>query len=417
VSPGESRTILHVDMDAFFAAVEVLEDPSLAGQAVIVGGAGERGVVASCSYEARAFGVRSAMPSSRARRLCPHAVFVPGRHELYSQYSVRLHEVLTSFTPLVEGIGLDEAFLDVSGSQRLFGDGPTVAAAIRARVRGDLGLWASVGVASCKLIAKLASEEAKPGASPSGAVRGSGVFVVAPGDELAFLHPLPVQSLWGVGPATLRRLGRFGVRTVGDLANLPEATLVSALGSANGQHLRALAWAKDDRAVEPGRAAKSIGHEETFARDRHDAADLHREVVRQADAVAARLRRHGSVGRTITLKVRFGDFRTITRSRTERLPLRAGTAIARIAGELLDGVDVSEGVRLLGVSVSNLTADDGDQLSLDDLQGAGWDDVSSAVDEVRERFGDDAVGPATALGEKGLRLKRSGDQQWGPAEP
>jgi DNA polymerase-4 len=401
-------------MDAFFAAVEILEDPTLAGKAVIVGGSGPRGVVAACSYEARAYGVRSAMPSTRARRLCPHAVFVAGRHELYGEYSARLHEVLVSFTPLVEGIALDEAFLDVTGGARLFGDGVTIAAAIRMRVRDELGLWASVGVATCKLIAKLASEAAKPKASPRGPVPGPGVVQVAPGDELAFLHPLPVQVLWGVGPATLQRLDRFGVRTVGDLAHLPEATLVGALGQANGHHLRALAWAKDDRAVEPGRPVKSIGHEETFATDRHDAVDLHRELVRQADAVASRLRHHGSVGRTVTIKVRFGDFRTITRSRTVSSPLRAGIAISRIATELLDAVDVAEGVRLLGVSVSNLANDDGAQLSLDELASGPWDEVAEAVDNVRERFGDDAVGPATALGKKRFRLKRPGDQQWGP---
>jgi DNA polymerase-4 len=401
-------------MDAFFAAVEILEDPTLAGKAVIVGGSGSRGVVAACSYEARAYGVRSAMPSTHARRLCPHAVFVTGRHELYGEYSARLHEVLVSFTPLVEGIALDEAFLDVTGGERLFGDGVTIAAAIRTRVRDELGLWASVGVATCKLIAKLASEAAKPKASPRGPVPGPGVFQVGPGDELAFLHPLPVQVLWGVGPATLQRLDRFGVRTVGDLAHLPEATLVGALGQANGHHRRALAWAKDDRAVEPGRPVKSIGHEETFPTDRHDAADLHRELIRQSDAVASRLRRHGTVGRTITIKVRFGDFRTITRSRTVSSPLRAGIAISRVAAELLDAVDVAEGVRLLGVSVSNLSNDDGAQLSLDELASGPWDEVADAVDHVRERFGDDAVGPATALGKKGLRLKRPGDQQWGP---
>jgi DNA polymerase-4 len=354
------------------------------------------------------------MPSTRARRLCPHAVFVAGRHELYAEYSARLHDVLVSFTPLVEGIALDEAFLDVTGSVRLFGDGVAIAAAIRTRVRDEVGLWASVGVATCKLIAKLASEAAKPTASPRGPVPGPGVVRVAPGDELAFLHPLPVQVLWGVGPATLQRLDRFGVRTVGDLAHLPESTLVGALGQANGRHLRALAWAKDDRAVEPSRPIKSIGHEETFASDRHDAADLHRELVRQADAVASRLRRHGSVGRTVTIKVRFGDFRTITRSRTVSSPLRAGTAISRVAAELLDGVDVAEGVRLLGVSVSNLANDDGAQLSLDELASGPWDEVADAVDSVRERFGDDAVGPATALSKKGLRVKRLGDQQWGP---
>jgi len=409
-----SRTILHVDLDAFYASVEVLDNPALAGRPVLVGGTGPRGVVAAASYEARRFGVHSAMPMGRARRLCPEAVVLPPRFDLYEAKSRAVHGIFAAFTPVIEPIALDEAFLDVTGGARLFGDGVTIAAAIRTRVRDELGLWASVGVATCKLIAKLASEAAKPKASPRGPIPGPGVVEVAPGDELAFLHPLPVQVLWGVGPATRQRLDRFGVRTVGDLAHLPEATLVGTLGQANGHHLRALAWAKDDRAVEPGRPVKSIGHEETFATDRHDATDLHRELIRQSDAVASRLRRHGHVGRTVTIKVRFGDFRTITRSRTVSSPLRAGIAISRIAAELLDAVDVAEGVRLLGVSVSNLANDDGAQLSLDELASGPWDEVADAVDNVRERFGDDAVGPATALSKKGLRLKRSGDQQWGP---
>ena len=286
-------TILHVDMDAFYASVEVLEDPSLAGKAVIVGGTGDRGVVASCSYEARAYGVRSAMPSGRARRLCPRAVFLPGSFDRYADYSRRLHEVLLSFTPLVEGIALDEAFLDVGGARRLLGTAPEIGAAIRRRIADDLHLNASVGVATCKLIAKLASEAAKPTASPSGAVPGPGVLVVEPGEEIAFLHPHPVQALWGVGPATRARLDRFGVRTVGDLAALPVETLVGALGQSLGRHLHDLAWARDDRPVEPDRAVKSIGHEETFGQDLFDVDRLHAQVVRQCDAVATRLRRAG----------------------------------------------------------------------------------------------------------------------------
>ncbi|HEV2759457.1 MAG TPA: DNA polymerase IV [Acidimicrobiales bacterium] len=411
--------MLHVDMDAFFAAVEVLVDPSLAGKPVIVGGAGSRGVVASCSYEARSYGVHSAMPSVRARRLCPDAVFVPGRYDLYQDHSRRLHAVLTSFTPLVEGISLDEAFLDVTGGRRLWGEGPAIAAAIRARVLAETGLACSVGVAPSKFLAKLASEAAKPRAGPpgSGPSPGLGVKVVAPGEELAFLHPLPVGALWGVGPATRRRLDRFGIKTVGDLAAMPMATVTGALGEAQGRHLHALAWARDVRAVEPDRAAKSVGHEETFAIDHHRLAPLRDEALRLSDAVANRLREAGVAGRTITLKVRFASFETITRSRTVPRPVDAGPAVARVAMELLEAVDPSPGVRLLGVSVSNLGPRPAEQLRLGEGDREGGERepaVARAVDEVRRRFGDKAVGPATLLRGDGLAVKRRGDQQWGP---
>jgi len=323
-------------MDAFYAAVEVLVDPSLAGKPLIVGGDGERGVVASCSYEARSYGIHSAMPSVRARRLCPPGVFVPGRYDLYQEHSRRLHEVLLSFSPLVEGIALDEAFLDVTGARRL----------------------------------------------------------------------------WGEGPATRRRLDRFGIRTVGDLAAMPLATLVGALGEAHGRHLHALAWARDDRAVEPDRAAKSVGHEETYARDHYEVASLRAEALRLADGVANRLREAGLAGRTVTLKVRFASFETITRSRTVPVPVDAGPAIARVAVELLEAVDTSPGVRLLGVSVSNLSPRPAEQLQLG--EGPAEPAVARAVEEVRSRFGDAAVGPAALLRAEGLSVKRRGDQQWGP---
>jgi DNA polymerase-4 len=404
-------------MDAFYAAVEVLQDPTLAGRPVIVGGTGNRGVVAACSYEARVYGVHSAMPSTRARRLCPNAVFLSGRFDLYGEYSRRIHEVFTSFTPLVEGIALDEAFLDVAGSRRLFGDPPEIAGQIRARIRDDVGLSACVGVATTKFVAKLASQAAKPTADHRGIRPGAGVVVVAPGAELAFLHPLPVQSLWGVGPATRQRLERFGVRTIGDLAALPEASVIAALGSAVGRHLHQLAWARDDRAVEPEQRAKSIGHEETYACDHHDVTTLRREAVRLSDSVAARLRRHDLAGRTVSIKVRFHDFRTITRSRTVPAPIDGGVDIARVAGELLEQVDPTSGVRLFGVSVSNLIDHHTRQLTLDDLDETDWGGVTAAIDRVRGRFGDHAVGPATLVDDKGLRVKRVGDTQWGPGDP
>jgi len=357
--------------------------------------------------------VHSAMPSVRARRLCPNAVFLAGRFDRYAEYSRRLHEILLSFTPLVEGIALDEAFLDVGGARRLLGEPEGVALELRRRIADELHLTASVGAGTSKLIAKLASEAAKPRVVGGHVEPGPGVFVVAPGQELAFLHALPVQSLWGVGPTTLRRLQRFGVRTVGDLAALPETTVVHALGDAHGRHLHALAWGRDERPVEPDRAAKSIGHEETYAHDRYEPDVLRREAVRMGEAVAARLRELGQAGRTVTVKVRFADFQTITRSRTVAEPVDTGPAVAAVACELLDQIDPTPGVRLLGVSASNLAPKEARQLSLDEAAPL-WDDATLAVDEVRQRFGADAVGPASLVGEGGLRMKRRGDQQWGP---
>ena len=409
--------ILHVDLDAFYASVEVLVDPSLAGKPLIVGGTGARGVVASASYEARAYGVRSAMPTGQARRLCPQAVFVPGRYGLYSEYSQRLHAVFKSVTPLVEGIALDEAFLDVAGARRLLGSPVEIAWTLRRRVHEELGLWVSVGVASVKMVAKLASEAAKPRASRAGVQPGAGVFVVPEGGELDFLWPQPARALWGVGPATYRRLERFGVATIGDLARLPVETVVGAVGEAVGRHLHDLAWARDPRRVEPERDSKSIGHEETYAVDHHDRATLAVEVVRLADGVAARLRSAGLAGRTVTLKIRFADFRTITRSRTVKAPLADGPGVAKVAQALLADVDPAPGVRLLGVSASNLVEGPATQLALVDA-GLGGDGirVAQAVEDVRRRYGEAAVGPAALLarGAPGLRLRRMGDQQWGP---
>ena len=257
IGRGTSRaepSILHVDLDAFYASVEQLDDPKLSGKPVVVGGLGPRGVVAAASYEARRFGVRSAMPMARARRACPDGVFLAPRFDAYRDASRAVMKILRSFTPLVEPIALDEAFLDVAGARRLHGTGPEIAVAIRGRVRDDTGLVASVGAASTKLLAKLASDLAKP----------DGLLVVEPGEELTFLHPLGVERLWGVGPATRRRLTELGVSTVGELAALPEEVLVGALGNAAGHHLHALAWNRDARPVEPEQVAKSVGHEETF---------------------------------------------------------------------------------------------------------------------------------------------------------
>ena len=411
-----TRTVLHVDMDAFYVSVELIRRPELRGRPVVVGGTGSRGVVAAASYEARAYGVHSAMSSVRARQLCPHAVVLPGDHATYAEVSSRVMEVFRSYTPLVEPLSLDEAFLDVTAVRRLHGDGPTIAAAIRRRVRDEEQLTCSVGVAPSKFVAKHASKAAKPVASPDGPRPGPGVVVVEPGTEVAFVQRLDVRELWGVGPATYERLQRLGVTTVAQLAALERSTLVAALGPANGTHLHELAHAVDDRPVVPSAAPKSVSHEETYAVDVVDREDLRREVVRQADAVASRLRRSGLAGRTVQLKVRFADFRTITRSTTVDGPLDSGPLIARAAKALLDAVDVSPGVRLLGVGVTGLGDEPARQLSFDD-QGPGWDDASRAVDAIRDRFGDTAIGPAAAATERGLKLTRRGAQQWGPDDP
>ena len=416
---GTGRTILHVDMDAFFVSVELLRRPELRGRPVVVGGTGSRGVVAAASYEARAYGVFSAMPSARARRLCPHAVFLPGDHAHYGSVSERVMEIFRSFTPLVEPISLDEAFLDVTGGRRSQGDGATAAHRVRSEVLAQEGLTCSVGVAPSKMLAKLASEAAKPRASADGPLPGEGVHVIAPGDELAFLHPLPARALWGVGPATLDRLARLGVRTVGDIADLPEDTLVATLGTAHGRHLAQLARGIDPRPVEADQQLKSVGHEETFAHDHHEHETLNREAVRMADGVAWRLRRAGLTGRTVTLKVRFADFQTITRSSTLPTTVDDGPAVARAALALLAAVDPTPGVRLLGVSVSGLVTGAAQQLSFEDVAGgarSSWHEASGAVDAIRERFGDRAIGPASAVDDRGLRVPRRGEQQWGPDE-
>jgi DNA polymerase-4 len=385
----------------------VLDNPGLRGKPVLVGGTGPRGVVAAASYEARRFGVHSAMPMGRARRLCPQAVVLPPRFDVYGAKSRAVHQIFATFTPLIEPIALDEAFLDVSGAVRaasrrldqgdtpcppghLLGSGAEIGAAIRARVRAETGLTASVGVASNKLLAKLASDDAKP----------DGILIVEPGKELAFLHPHPVGRLWGVGPATLARLERFGVETIADLAGIPEGTLIEALGRAHGHQLHELACGRDDRPVEPDRETKSIGQEETFPRDVADKEALGREVRRMAERVGTRLREHGLAGRTVTLKVRFPDFRTITRSATQPEPISVSAEIARQALGLLENVDTAGGIRLLGVTVSNLTAGATHQPSLfgEETASEAGGVMQSVVDAVRVRFGPDALGPAANLG-------------------
>ena len=408
--------ILHVDMDAFFVSVELLDQPELRGRPVIVGGSGDRGVVAAASYEARSFGVFSAMPSMRARRLCPHAVFLPGRFHRYAEVSTNVMGIFRSFTPLVEPISMDEAFLDVRGVRRLHGPPPTIAAHIRQRVLDEEGLTCSVGVAPSKFVAKLASEAAKPRISVDGPVPGIGVKIVAVDEVLSFLHPLPVQALWGVGPATLQRLERLGIVTVGDLAVMPLTVLTGTLGPAAGTHLSTLANGIDDRSVEPDRRPKSIGHEETFPQDHHGRSTLERELVRLSDSVGARLRAHGLAGRTVILKVRFRDFRTITRSATLAGATDSAQTIVTQAKILLGDIDPSPGVRLIGVSVSGLSEGATRQLTLDDIDAGSWDDANQAVDAIRARFGSASIGPATLADPDGLHLRTTGERQWGPEQ-
>ncbi|HMD45146.1 MAG TPA: DNA polymerase IV [Acidimicrobiales bacterium] len=412
------RSILHVDMDAFFASVEVLDHPELAGRPVIVGGSGARGVVASCTYEARAFGVRSAMPSVRARQLCPQAVFVDGTFARYAEVSAQLAEILFDVTPLVEPIGLDEAFLDVTGARRLLGSAPEIAHAVRRRVADELGLDCSVGVARSKFVAKLASKAAKPRARRGGPAPGAGVVVIAPDDELSFLHPMPVEALWGVGPATAQRLRALGLETVGDVAALPEEVLVRRLGSVHGRQLVELARAHDVRPVVPGRAAKSVGHEETFRYDVVDRAELHRHAARLADAVAMHLREAHLAGRTVSVKVRYGDFTTVTRSHTLAVALDDPDGLGAVAAALVEVADPRDGVRLLGVSVSGLQPTAvAVQLTLDlgrTPEAVGRPEVDSAVDAIRARFGRQAVGRASAVGADGVAVPAQRQNPWGP---
>jgi DNA polymerase-4 len=399
-------SVLHVDLDAFYASVEQHDDPTLAGRPVIVGGLGPRGVVAAASYEARAFGVYSATPMMRARRACPDGVFLAPRFDRYRDASTEVMAILRSYTPLLEPIALDEAFLDVEGARRLHGTGPEIATAIRSRVKADTGLTVSVGVATTKLIAKLASDLSKP----------DGLLVVDPGTELDLLHPLGVRRLWGVGPATERKLTSLGVTTVGELAALPEETLVQTLGRAAGHHLHELAWNRDEREVVADQEVKSIGHEETFPTDLHDHAALAHRLVGLADGVATRLRSAGVTARTVQLKVRFGDFTTVTRSRTLPEPTDLAADLRRVAGELLDALDVAPGVRLLGVAGLQLvrpTPTTGDQGTLftddDGTDGARPTDavesgpepdrmaaLERSVDAVRARFGPGSVGQGGA---------------------
>jgi DNA polymerase-4 len=388
--PGDDTgcPILHVDMDAFYASVEVRRRPELRGRPAIVGG-GRRGVVLSATYEARAFGVHSAMPMAQALRRCPQATVVPPDMARYAEVSVGVLAVFRSVTPLVEPLSLDEAFLDVAGARRRLGRPAQIGEWIRARVADEQGITCSVGVAATKFLAKLASAHCKP----------DGLLVVPAGDAAAFLHPLPVAALWGVGERTAEVLQRLGLRTVGDLARTPAATLRRALGPAAADHLAALAAGRDDRRVLPHEPDKSIGAEETFGTDVDDPAVVARELLRLAERTAVRLRSTGQVGRTVSIKVRFADFTTISRSRTLRAPTDAGREIYQTARALYAGLGLDRPrIRLVGVRVEGISAaaTAPAQLQLG-AREHGWRDADRAVDQAAQRYGAGVVRPAALV--------------------
>lgn len=381
-----SEPILHVDMDSFFVEVERLDDPSLLDKPVAVGGVGPRGVIASASYEAREYGVSSAQPTSTALRMCPHLTVVPSAHGRYSDVSAEVFSVFRRFTPLVEGLSLDEAFLDVSGLRNHYPSSVAVGEAVRTTICLELGLPASVGVASTKFVAKLASEAAKP----------DGLMHIRQEDQLGFLHALSADKLWGVGPATLAGLKRLGVDTVGDIAELPEASLTAAMGPALGRHLHDLAQGLDPREVVSDVGAKTISVEQTYETDLTGSEVIEAAMLSHAQRLSGRLRRSGLAARTISVKLRYEDFTTPTRSQTLEAPVVGARILFAVATELLSQFDLSRPVRLLGLGASSLEPSDGPrQLGLEN--SADWDRVEDAVAAVKVKFGDEAVSPARLI--------------------
>ena len=386
----EHSTILHVDMDAFFASVSELDYPQYRGKPLVVG-AGSRGVVLSANYAARKFGIRAAMPVARAQRMAPTAIFIPPDHERYSDVSRRVMEIFFEYTPYVEPLSLDEAFLDVTGSRRLFGSGRDIAQAIRKRVSDQEKITCSVGISTTKFIAKLASGRCKP----------DGVLEIAHDRILTFLHPLPVNEIWGVGPKTNEELQRLGLRTVADIAHTPIETLKRALGEGAGVALHELAWARDYREVVPDAPEKSISAAETFSYDLENREEIFRELLRLTERATHRLRKRELRSKTIGLKVRFSDFTTITRSKTVALPINGTHEIYEIAKDLFLALKIDGArIRLLGVSLENLSDETGavEQLELGERE-VGWREAQAAIDRAIMRFGRGSVLPARLVGE------------------
>lgn len=380
---------MHVDMDAFYVAVELLRRPELAGKPVIVGGLGARSVVLSASYEARRFGVRSAMPMVSARRLCPQAQILEPHQDVYRQVSARIMAIFESITPLVEPLSVDEAFLDIAGSMRRLGPPRQIGELVRSRVSQELGITASVGIASTKFVAKIASTRSKP----------NGLLLVPRDETISFLHALDVSALWGVGAKTREALARVGINTVADVAHTPPAVLQRLLG-ATGRHVYDLSWGRDARAVTPVRVEKSIGAEETFARDVDEDEVLETELLRLAHRTAARMRAAGLQSRSVSLKVRYADFSTLTRSRTLTEPVDSAQLLYEAVRGLLAGLGRRPmSVRLIGLRAENLETADGaaQQLTLDGRDD-NWRSAEDALDRINRRFGESGIMPARLLG-------------------
>lgn len=392
--PRPEASVLHLDLDAFFAAVEQRDKPSLRGKPVVVGGVGQRGVVSTASYEARVFGIRSAMPAHEARRRCPNAAFLTGRFGAYREASTRVMAILRALSPLVEPLSLDEAFLDVAGARRLLGRPALIARDIRARIAREQRLTCSVGVAPTKFVAKLGSTRAKP----------DGVIVVPAGQVLDFLHPLPVDALWGVGERAAETLHRLGLMTVGDLAAAPLGMLRAALGEASAVHLHELASGRDPRRVVAEHTEKSIGAELTYDTDVTDPATIRRSLLSLAEKVGARLRAGGHVGRTVTIKIRMADFRTVNRSRTMPTPTDVAREIFATSWALFTALGPGEPIRLVGVRVEGLSAaaTASRQLTLGEPE-RGWREAETASDALAARFGRSIIGPASLIGQTDLR--------------
>ncbi len=386
MSEEVKATILHVDMDAFFASVAERDNPELKGKAVVIG-MGTRGVVSAANYEARKFGIHSAMPVGRARRLAPHAIFLPVDMPRYQEVSGHVMEIFHSFTPWVEPISLDEAFLDVTGSQKLLGTGREIAVAIRRKVEEQEGITCSVGIAPSKFIAKLASAHCKP----------NGMLEITTDRILTFLHPLPIQAMWGVGPKTAEVLERLGLRTIEDIAKLPRATLIRALGEANGASLYELAWGRDYRDVTPEEPDRSISAAETFPQDLDNPEEIMTEFLRLTERATARLRDRGLFAKTISIKVRFADFSTINRSKTLPLPIDSTHDVYEVAKGLYQALRIDRArLRLVGVSLENLSEGAPHQMMLGERE-VGWRQAEGAMDQARARFGKGSVRPARLI--------------------